>query len=273
MTIFQAVLLGLLQGIAEFLPISSSGHLAVAQYLFALADLPVLYDVFLHLATLAAVFLYFRKKIWTLLCALFRWVCRKSAPGDSASLSMIAALLAGTAVTAVFGLALEKVIPQMPVKAVCGGFIVTALVLIVSGKLAAKRVVAAGKGRPSAGSVSVKQGLITGLAQGIGVLPGISRSGATISGALLAGVDRKTAGEFSFLLSIPSILGAFVLELRHLDALSGAVSGPTMLAGCAVAFASGLVSLAFLMRLIQKGNLAWFAVYLIPLGIAGIVLL
>jgi undecaprenyl-diphosphatase len=263
MNTIEALLLGLLQGVAEFLPISSSGHLAVAQHLFALSDLPVLFDVFLHLATLAAVFLYFRQKIWTLLCALFRWVGRKPAPGDSSLLRMIAALLAGTAVTAVFGLALEKFIPQMPVKVVCGGFIITALILIVSSRIAA--------GSKPVGTVTVAQGLIIGLAQGIGVLPGISRSGATIAGALFVGVDRKTAGEFSFLLSIPAILGAFVLELRHLDALSGAVSGSVLLAGCAAAFASGLGALVLLMRLIQRGNLAWFAAYLIPLGIAGIV--
>jgi undecaprenyl-diphosphatase len=119
--------------------------------------------------------------------------------------------------------------------------------------------------------VTIPPGLITGLAQGIGVLPGISRSGSSIAGALLAGVDRSTAGEFSFLLSIPAILGAFVLELRHLDTLASMVAWQTVAVGCVTAFAAGLASLAFLMRLIKRGNLAWFAVYLIPAGIAGII--
>ena len=264
MTILQAVLLGLLQWIAEFLPISSSGHLAVAQTLFGFGDLPILFDVFLHLATLCAVVLYFRKLIARLFGALFRWVARKSTEADSGDLRMIAALLAGTAVTGVFGVALEKVIPVMPLKFICGGFIVTAVLLIVSGRLWKTP-------KPRTGGITVKQGLITGLAQGIGVLPGISRSGSTIAGALFAGVDRKTAGEFSFLLSIPAILGAFVLEFRHLDALTGAISSGAIAAGCVTAFIAGFLSLALLMKLIQKGNLAWFAVYLIPAGIAGMV--
>jgi undecaprenyl-diphosphatase len=262
MTVLQAVLLGLLQGIAEFLPISSSGHLAMVQYLFGFADLPILFDVFLHLATLCAVVLYFRKLIVRLFGALFRWVARKSTETDGGDLRMIAALLAGTAVTGVFGVALEKFIPAMPLKMICGGFIVTAMLLIVSGRI---------KTPSGDGGISIKQGLITGLVQGVGVLPGISRSGATIAGALFAGVDRKTAGEFSFLLSIPAILGAFVLELRHLDTLAATISVGAISIGCSVAFAAGFLSLALLMRLIQKGNLAWFAVYLIPAGIAGLV--
>ena len=126
MSVLQGILLGVLQGIAEFLPISSSGHLAVFQELFSLSDIPLVFDVMLHLATLAAVVLFFWKKIWALLCVFGRWICRRSLPEDKAGLNMIAALVLGTAVTGVFGIVFSDLIPEMPVKFVCAGFIVTA---------------------------------------------------------------------------------------------------------------------------------------------------
>ncbi|AEE17917.1 undecaprenyl-diphosphate phosphatase [Treponema brennaborense] len=309
MSIIQAILLGLLQGVAEFLPISSSGHLAVVQNLFSLDDVPLLFDVFLHLATLAAVVVFFRKKIWLLLCVLGRWISRRSRAGDAAGLQTIAALLLGTAVTGVFGVVLKDFIPDVPIKVVCAGFIVTAFVLILSAKLNAQRTLkkaAGGYGAddtgkagkavnsaeaynadsaaeaynadnsaeaPVSAAVRPVQGLLIGLAQGFGVLPGISRSGSTIAGALLCGVDRTTAGEFSFLLSIPAILGAFVLEAKDIGAVASSIGMGTVAVGCAAAFVSGFAALAFLMKIIRKGKLEWFAAYLIPIGILGIIFL
>ncbi len=300
MSIIQAILLGLLQGVAEFLPISSSGHLAVVQNLFSLDDVPLLFDVFLHLATLAAVVVFFRKKIWLLLCVLGRWISRRSRAGDAAGLQTIAALLLGTAVTGVFGVVLKDFIPDVPIKVVCAGFIVTAFVLILSAKLNARRTLkkaagdsaADGAGKtgkavnsaeaynadsaaeaPVSAAVRPVQGLLIGLAQGFGVLPGISRSGSTIAGALLCGVDRTTAGEFSFLLSIPAILGAFVLEAKDIGAVASSIGMGTVAVGCAAAFVSGFAALAFLMKIIRKGKLEWFAAYLIPIGILGIIFL
>lgn len=270
MSNIQAFLLGLLQGIAEFLPISSSGHLAVAKELFSLSDIPLLFDILLHLATLAAVVVFFRKKIAALFGVLFRWIRRRPLPDDKAGQSMIIALVLGTAVTGVIGIAASDFVEDIPVVCICGGFIVTALILILSSYLSARR---AAPPSAAAGTVTPVQGLLVGLAQGVGVLPGISRSGSTIAGALFAGVDRNTAGEFSFLLSIPAILGAFILELKDIGDIAGAVGVLPLAIGCATAFASGLFALAVLMKLIRRGNLAWFAVYLIPAGIAGIMFL
>jgi undecaprenyl-diphosphatase len=104
MSVLEGILLGVLQGIAEFLPISSSGHLAIAQELFNLEDVPLLFDVFLHLATLGAVVLFFRKRIWSLLQVMGRWICRRSLPEDKADLQTIVALLLGTLVTGIFGI-------------------------------------------------------------------------------------------------------------------------------------------------------------------------
>lgn len=106
--------------------------------------------------------------------------------------------------------------------------------------------------------------------QGIGTLPGISRSGSTIAGAQLAGVDRKSAGEFSFIVSIPAILGAFILEAKDLGEVSSSVGAEAVAAGFIAAFVAGYISLSFLMKLIKKGRLEWFAVYLVPIGILGL---
>lgn len=278
MSVLEGILLGVLQGIAEFLPISSSGHLAIVQKLFDLEDVPLLYDVFLHLATLGAVVLFFRKRIWSLLQVVGRWICRRSLPEDRADLQTIVALLLGTFVTGIFGIFLSDVVETIDVKYICVGFFVTAGLLIfsdaVEDRRRKKRLVAdpdstVGK----ASGVKPLQGLGIGLAQGFGVLPGISRSGSTIAGALLCGVDREQAGEFSFLLSIPAILGAFVLQLEDLGEMGSTVGLAPVVAGCIAAFVAGIFALAVLMKIIRKGKLEWFAAYLIPLGILGLIFL
>lgn len=278
MSVLEGILLGVLQGIAEFLPISSSGHLAIAQKLFNLEDVPLLYDVFLHLATLGAVVLFFRKRIWNLLQVVGRWICRRSLPEDKADLQTIVALLLGTFVTGIFGIFLSDVVEDIDEKLICVGFFVTAGLLIFSDmveerrrkkRLAADPDSTVGK----ASGVKPLQGLGIGLAQGFGVLPGISRSGSTIAGALLCGVDREQAGEFSFLLSIPAILGAFVLQLDDLDEIGSAVGIAPVVAGCIAAFIAGIFALSVLMKIVRKGKLEWFAAYLIPLGILGLIFL
>lgn len=278
MSVLEGILLGVLQGIAEFLPISSSGHLAIAQELFNLEDVPLLFDVFLHLATLGAVVLFFRKRIWSLFQVMGRWICRRSLPEDKADLQTIVALLLGTLVTGIFGILLSDVVEDIDEKFICVGFFVTAGLLIFSDaveegrrkkRLATDPDFTVGK----SGGVKPLQGLGIGLAQGFGVLPGISRSGSTIAGALLCGVDREQAGEFSFLLSIPAILGAFVLQLEDLDEIGSAVGIAPVVAGCIAAFVAGIFALSVLMKIVRKGKLEWFAVYLIPLGILGLIFL
>jgi undecaprenyl-diphosphatase len=278
MSVLEGILLGVLQGIAEFLPISSSGHLAIAQELFNLEDVPLLFDVFLHLATLGAVVLFFRKRIWSLLQVMGRWICRRSLPEDKADLQTIVALLLGTLVTGIFGIFLSDVVEDIDEKLICIGFFITAGLLIFGDameerrrkkRLAADPDFTVGK----SGGVKPLQGLGIGLAQGFGVLPGISRSGSTIAGALLCGVDREQAGEFSFLLSIPAILGAFVLQLEDLDEIGSAVGIAPVVAGCIAAFVAGIFALSVLMKIVRKGKLEWFAVYLIPLGILGLIFL
>lgn len=275
MTIFQGIILGLLQGVAEFLPISSSGHLAVVQRLFDLQDIPLLFDVFLHLATLLAVIIFFWKKIWYLLCVFCRWITRRSKQEDSSAHSTIIAFLIGTGVTGVFGILLSDFISDISIKIICCGFIITAFLLLLSAWIEKKYFAnkTSQSSEQNSENIYVKpfQGLFIGLAQGFGVFPGISRSGSTIAGALLCGVNRKTAGEFSFLLSIPAILGAFLLEVKDIGQIGSSVGIAPIVAGCVAAFISGFVALFFLMKIICKGKLEWFSLYLIPLGILGII--
>ena len=286
MSVFQSIFLGILQGIAEFLPISSSGHLAVAQRLFALEDVPLLFDIFLHLATLGAVVLFFHKTIIRLFCVLGRWLTRKSREEDKSDLSMIVALLLGTFITGVIGIFFSDIVPTISEKIICGGFIVTALILILSDFVDSKnqkkrealgtqndeKVVATDGAVAGAQTVKPWQGLLIGFAQGLGVLPGISRSGSTIAGALLCGVDRKIAGEFSFLLSIPAILGANILKLPELigDPSFSANALP-YLCGVLAAALSGFAAIKLLQYISSAKKLSVFSVYCIAVGLAAII--
>jgi len=286
MTVLQGLLLGILQGVAEFLPISSSGHLALVQSLFGLEEVPLLYDVFLHLATLLAVCIYFWKKIWALLKVFGRLIARKPAKeaadpedllcgSEEASRKTILAIIISTVITAVLGLVSSKLIPELSIKFVCGGFLVTSALLIVSGIMSNKQkkaLEAANTPEVPAG-ISVKQSIIIGIMQGFGTLPGISRSGSTIAGSLFCGVNQKAAGDYSFIVSIPAILGAFILELKDLGEVSSTIGAGPVIAGCIAAFVVGYVSLATLMKIIRKGKLQWFAAYLIPAGILGLIFL
>ena len=296
MTILQSILLGFLQGVAEFLPISSSGHLQLAQSLFGLEDVPLLFDVFLQLATLFAVCMYFWPQIWALLKCFGRWVARKERPAetidpndvlcgtDEAGRKTIIAVIIATIITGAIGVVTSKLIPDMPNKVICAGFIVTSALLITSALLekrqekkmqASAEETAASSSSTStqAKGISVKQSLLIGFMQGFGTLPGISRSGSTIAGALFGGVKRSAAGEFSFIVSISAILGAFVLELKDLGEVSSSIGAGAVIAGCITAAVTGYLSLMMLMKLIRKGKLQSFAAYLIPVGILGMILL
>lgn len=293
MSVIQGILLGVLQGVAEFLPVSSSGHLAVAQKLFGLADVPLLFDVLLHLATLAVVVIYFRKKIWALLGIFGRWITRCPAAADSPAertadgfdilagtealgRRTIAAVIVATVVTGAIGVLTSRLISDIPAKIVAAGFLATAALLIASSVVEKRRAAKASDGEAvcgTAGGLSWRQALAVGVMQGIGTLPGISRSGSTIAGALFCGVSRAAAGEFSFIVSVPAILGAFLLELKDFGQMGAAVGALPAAAGCAAAFVAGYFSLSALMKIIRKGRLEWFACYLIPAGILGVIFL
>ena len=283
MNIFQGFILGLIQGVGEFLPISSSGHLSLAENLLGLSDTPLIFDLFLHIATLLAVCIFFRKKIWSLLCCLGRWITKRQKKENRIGYyddilcnteeqghKTIIAIIIATFVTAIIGLLVDKLLPYFSLKFISGCFIVTALMLILSSMIIdstqyKNEVVNKNN------VITTKKAIIIGIMQGFGTIPGISRSGSTISAALFCNIDSKTAGDFSFILSIPSILGAFILKLKDIKLMNEAISILPLIVGFITSFVVGYFSLKFLMNIIRKGKLSYFAFYLIPLGLLGLI--
>jgi len=262
MTVIQAALLGLLQGVAEFLPISSSGHLVLARALMNLDKVPELFDVILHVATLFVVIWVFRKRIGSLLVSLYRFIIRKSDESDRPNLILTLQLLGASVLTAVIGLGISTLNVREDPGIVSALLIVTALILTATIR---------SRGNRSLEGIGWGRALIIGAAQGIGVFPGISRSGITIGSGMLSGMDRKAAGEFSFLLSLPAVGGAFLLSLKDAAELSSSVPALSLIAGFAAALAAGYASLKLLLWLIADGRLWVFALYLLPAGIWGVI--
>lgn len=261
MTLIQAFFLGAVQGVAEFLPVSSSGHLAVLKHLMELQEVPLLFDVLLHVATLAVVFWVFRSRIAKLIIACVHLVLRKTGEEDLYQLKLIGIILIATFFTGVLGLFLENLEIGAYPRLVSLFFLITGLILVLSRRW---------KGGLDYTQIGPKQGIIAGIAQGLGVIPGISRSGITISAALLSGMNREKAGEFSFLISLPAILGALLLELKDVGDLLQTVSISSLLVGFVSALVVGFFSLKLLLKLVNSGKLYLFAIYLIPLGLAGL---
>ena len=264
---FQAAILGVLQGLTEFLPVSSSGHLVLGQRFFGLTEPELLFDISLHIGTLLAVVLVFFKEIAAIFSALVRMPALLAESGGwrpmlqgSEQVRTAFLIVVGSVPTAVLGLgfhrAADRIFASVP--------IVGAMLLVTGALLWATRR-RSGGGR-TVSSMTVKDALIIGLLQGCAILPGISRSGATISAALFLGVERSTAGRFSFLLSLPAIVGALLLEIH--GGLSSTASGPTVLLGAVVAAATGCLALVALLRIVKSGHLHRFAPYCWLLGAA-----
>jgi len=173
-------------------------------------------------------------------------------------------IIIATVCTAVVGYGVSKLEMETRTHLVSGLFLVTGAVLILT-RFAG--------GEKTYREIGVKHGIITGLAQGIGVFPGISRSGITISAALFSGMTREEAGEFSFIISIPAIIGALLLKLREGEELLALVEPGVIIAGVAASFIVGFFSLLLLLRLIKGGKLFYFAFYLLPLGILSLIFL
>jgi undecaprenyl-diphosphatase len=260
MTLLESIFLGALQGITEFLPISSSGHLVIAKHLLDLSEVPLLFDVLLHVATLCAVVLIFRRRLLSLLATLWRLVCRNKTEEDGENIQLLIAVSVATVCTAGIGLLLAKLNIRENTVLVSVLFIVTGLILLCTVFM---------KGEKDYHEIGLKEGIAVGISQGLGVLPGISRSGITISAALALGIKREKVGEFSFILSIPAILGALVLEAGNSGDLVSTVSPLLIVCGFAAAFFVGLISIILLLKLIRSKKIFVFSFYLIPLGILG----
>lgn len=245
MTWWEGAILGLVQGLTEFLPVSSSGHLVVAEAALGLQMPGVAFDVLLHVATLGAVVSVYYRRIGSLLVGLGR---AEGGAARSVGLLAIATVPAGLA-GVLLGDLFARAFDSMRVVGI--DFLITGTVLWTTRRLS-------GGARPEptvAGAAAI------GLAQAVAIMPGISRAGSTVAAGLWMGVAPARAAEFSFLMAIPVILGAAVLELPNLAGGSaGAGMGP-MVWGAVAAFASGIVAIKLLVRILERGAFHRFAPY------------
>ena len=267
----QAIALGIIQGLTEFLPVSSSGHLVLLQNLFGLAQPELLFDICLHIGTLIAVCIVFFQEIRSILLTLLHLPgLTKSSGGlkplfaENEDVRIALLIVAGSIPTAVLGILFHKIADQ-----IFGAVWIVGIMLLVTGTILWFTRMAPRKGR-SIVKVTMKDALVIGLVQGLAILPGISRSGTTISVALFLGVDREVAGRYSFLLSIPAILGALIMGLDS-SLIQTSVSWGMILAGTASAGVVGYGALKLLLHLVKKGHLYSFAPYCWLLGVAALI--
>ncbi len=259
LAILLACFLGFVQGVTEFLPVSSSGHLVMFQQLLGAESLGladhVAFDLVLHIGTLVPVLLFYRGDIRSVFSDLNGTGPFLQRPG----VRLAAWVVLGTIPTGIIGVALKDVFEQLftNITSVGVALLVTGTVLYQTGKMP--------KGERDIAEMTWKDALIIGLAQGIAITPGISRSGSTIAVAMLLGLRRDLAARFSFLLSVPAILGAFVLKSRDLD-LSANDDLVPLLVGFAIAAGTGWGALVFLVRLVKAGDFSRFSYYLWPVG-------
>lgn len=253
---FSPFALAILQGITEFLPVSSSGHLILLNSAFE-TDLGIVFDIALHVATLVSVVAFYRKDIAAICVGCVR---ECASPNEKPNLKFVAALILATAITGTIGLLLNDFVETQLRSALIVGalLIVNAGILWLSQKKGLLRLT-------SDGMLNFKTAAIIGLTQGLAVLPGISRSGTTITTALLLGVRNEDCAKISFLLSIPVILGAAVLHLRDLadiDNLNVAV----LIGASALAAITGYFCLIMLDKMLKKAHFHRFAIYCLVVG-------
>ncbi len=273
--IAKTIVLGIVQGLTEFLPVSSSGHLVIIPFLFNWSYIPLYFTITLHFATLLSLVVVFYKDIWRIILAFFKGLFIKSFRKDN-NFKLSIFIIIGSIPAAIAGFLLEKYIENFFSKPLYVGFflLVTALLLVISdyfgrknennylGKNENKKIL------PS--NFNYLNVLIIGIGQAIAILPGISRSGATISFARFFGIKRQECVKFSFLLSIPTIFGAFVMEIiKSFSEISAQTVTDYfyIIISFIFSFASGIFAIKFLLRLAQRKNLNYFAIYCVALAV------
>jgi len=249
----KAVILGIIQGLTEFLPVSSSGHLLIARKLFGLAEAGLLLDTLLHVGTLAAVIIVFRKDIWAMIRRPF------------SHLTLL--VIVGTVPTAIIGLLFKDFFEEIAQSGVTAGweFLATGLILWLADSNKKR-------GYKKIESITFADASIVGALQGAAILPAISRSGLTIAGALFRRIDKDAAARFSFLLSIPAILGGAVVQIPDLlEGQAGMIGTGPLIAGTLAAAVAGYFAVRWMINIIKRGSLIIFAVYVWIIGIAVII--
>ena len=248
----RVIILAVVQGLTEFLPVSSSGHLVVLQKIFGFSQAPVLFDILLHVGTLGAIVFYFRRELAQILSGL--------AQKKKESVNTLMLILIGTIPAAIVGILFQKQIELTfdSLKIVGMAFLITA-VFLFSTKLRKNQ-------NRQFNQLKWQDAIFVGIFQGLAILPGISRSGSTITAGLLRGVGRETAFTFSFYLAIPAILGALILKSSELLVYSSTeiIWGLT---GMVIAGIVGFFTLRILEKTLKSTRFFWFGIYCLVLGI------
>jgi undecaprenyl-diphosphatase len=266
LSVFDAVLLAVLQGLTEFLPVSSSGHLVLAQQLLNLHNPQIVsFDIFVHFGTLISVVIVFWNDIIEILRSFIKALTTFKAKEEHRKTEYFhlgIAIVIGSIPAGIIGLAFHRQIEEIftDPKFVAMNIVITGLILFLT------RLAKPVKGK----KVGILSSMIIGFAQMVAILPGISRSGLTMSAALFLKISPVQAARFSFLLSIPVIAGATLLKAYTLIALGTTIGLLQIIIGIAVSAIVGYVAIKVLLRIMEKGKFSWFSLYCLVIGIFGI---
>ena len=253
----EAIILGLIQGLTEFLPVSSSGHLAIGKHLFGVEP-DLSFDIAVHAATVLATIVVFRKEILQLLQGLFKFKYND----ETKYICMILVSMIPVFVVGMFFKDYVEALFGSGLLVVGCALLVTAALLFFSERRKKSQDAA------NAGDVTYKSAFWMGLAQAVAVIPGLSRSGSTIATGLICGVDKSKVARFSFLMVLVPILGEAFLDLVGGDAASGTIGGLQLALGFVAAFISGLFACKVMISIVRKAELKWFALYCVIAAIA-----
>lgn len=275
MTWFQALILGIIQGFTEYLPVSSSGHLTIGQYLFGIDGEGAMdFEVMVHVATvLSTCFILWKEIIW-LFSDFFKF---KWNEGTRYIVNIIISMIPVGVVGLLFNDYVEKIFNYDNIALHCGnGLLVVGICLLVTASLLCFSFFAKPRQREN---ISPLHAFIIGLAQAVAVFPGLSRSGSTIATGLLLGNKKERLAQFSFLMVIPPILGQALLDLKDMlfpevaETVTAVASTPlsAMIVGFIAAFVSGCIACRWMINLVKKGKLIWFGVYCAIIGFLAIV--
>ena len=263
----QVIVLSIVQGLTEFLPVSSSGHLRIVSELFWGNDAGASFTAVIQLGTELAVLVYFAPMIWQILSGWFRGWTDKASRGQDWRMGWM--VIVGSIPIGIIGFAFEDAI-----RGALRNLWITATVLILFSFvfILAERM---GKKTRGFGELTMKDAIVMGLWQCLALIPGVSRSGGTITAGLLMGYSRKAAARYAFLLAIPAVLASGLFSLPDaFDPQAGqAASGLQLLVGSGIGFVVGYISIAWLLKFVSNHSFAWFAAYRIPLGLLVMALL
>lgn len=274
MTIIQAIFLGIVQGLAEFLPVSSSGHLAIFQYLFHIdTGNGIMFDVMLHIGTLSAICVVYYKDIWKMIVEFFGMIAdcfRKIKDHDiiivnSAYRKFVLLIIVSTIPTGIIGYAAKDLVEAASATLLVPGIclMITAVLLFIADRC--------NEGRKGPKNVTYLNAFEIGMAQGVATLPGLSRSGTTITACLLCGLKKDFAVKYSFIMSVPAVLGAALLELKDAsgESVTAAMAG-NYAAGMITAAVVGYIAIKTMILVVKKKKYIIFSIYCMAAGLLAV---